>query len=68
MSKIDVYWVEMWVQFKRLTIHNRKHIKYINYRISSLCIELVFESFPHVWSAMHVYPRAQQNFVKRQII
>ncbi len=61
MSKIDVYWVEMWDQFKRLNIPIWKHIKYISYRISSLCIELVFENFPHVWSTMQVYPRVQQK-------
>jgi hypothetical protein len=61
MSKIDVYWVEMWGQFERLNIHNRKHIKYISYRISSLCIKLVFENFPHVWNTMHVYPYLQKK-------
>ncbi len=54
MSKIDVYWVEMWGQFKRTNINIQEHIKYISYRISSLCIELGFENFPHVWSTMHV--------------
>jgi hypothetical protein len=61
MSKIDVYWVEMWGQFKRMNINIQEHIKYIRYRISSLCIELVFENFPHVWSKMHVYPCVQQK-------
>jgi hypothetical protein len=44
MSKIDVYWVEMWGQFKRMNINIQEHIKYISYRISSLCIELGFPS------------------------
>jgi hypothetical protein len=26
-----------------------------------LCIELVFENFPHVWSTMQAYPRVQQK-------